>query len=160
MSNKKNGKKREGKDFRAACFLAFKSFQRQLSAAFVGALLVFTVTEMIGTFFIENIYLSPERSRERLENVLEDFRAFVNEEHLSVREVDAVSKWCDGKLSVTIGVYDGDTLLYNTDGSFLMQVVAWNEDGVVIESVIDDYGSPPPDKGETFPVTFPTAHTP
>lgn len=133
--------------------MQFKSF-RAIIGAFVGALLVFTVTEMIGTFFIENIYLSPERSRERLENVLEDFRAFVNEEHLSVREVDAVSKWCDGKLSVTIGVYDGDTLLYNTDGSFLMQVVAWNEDGVVIESVIDDYGSPPPDKGETFPVTF------
>ena len=54
MSNKKNGKKEKARTSGRLHSLQFKSF-RAIIGAFVGALLVFTVTEMIGTFFIENI---------------------------------------------------------------------------------------------------------
>ncbi|QHI71715.1 HAMP domain-containing sensor histidine kinase [Aminipila terrae] len=65
-----------------------------------------------GRFLIDKYYLNSKAVSQRLTDYQESFEKYVDENHISIRNVRDISKWLKSKNDVYLIIYNGDKIIY------------------------------------------------
>lgn len=103
--------------------IRFRSLQLR-STLWIAVFLIVTMacyylTLQVGTFFIDEVYMSEARTAKREERRRNKLQEYVIQENLSVLDTEKIQQWCDKQNFVRLSVYRGGYLYYETNGKYL-----------------------------------------
>ena len=127
----------------------FRSLTFKLMAAMclalAAAVLTFVAMIFVGNAIVHEFYLSNDSVNRRLDRQIRDFREYVEENHLSSMDVNAVGAWNHDHRSVNLTIYGISTTISSTpEGAELVG----NEAGIVVRSDVNLQ------LGAEYPVNF------
>lgn len=90
-------------------------FGVSIIVALLSSVVLFVLLQSAGkafldTYYIQSGYLQKENNRR-----LEAFQTFINKEKISILDTDKIAEWVKKQSVVSLQVYKGDTLLYDSD---------------------------------------------
>jgi signal transduction histidine kinase len=75
---------------------------------------MYLLTQYVGNFLIERNYLNEQASHQRLTDYQESFKKYVSKNHVSVKNVRAISKWVKNQKYVYLIISDKDEIIYES----------------------------------------------
>lgn len=75
---------------------------------------MYFVSQTLGDYLVFKNHLSEEASLKRLTGYQESFENYISKNHLSVKNVRAISKWVKSHKFTYLTIYDGDETLYES----------------------------------------------
>ena len=80
------------------------------------ALAIFLVGMMLGSWILDNVYLSPEASLRREMHCVQELSEYIQENNLRSTDVGPLESWVREKRYVYLAVYHGETAILETNG--------------------------------------------
>ncbi len=80
------------------------------------ALAIFLVGMMLGSWILDNVYLSPEASLRREMHCVQELREYIQENNLRSTDVGPLESWVREKQYVYLAVYHGEKPILETNG--------------------------------------------
>ncbi len=79
------------------------------------AALLYLGVQIIAGYYIDNVYSSPEKQRERREKLLEDLQNYATLSQISSEDTDLLAKWSRDNPYVYLMIYKDDKLFFSSD---------------------------------------------
>ena len=97
------------------------------------SLLMFFITQSVGDYVISKMHKSQDSAFNRLTKYQDSFEQYIHDNHVSVKNIRAISKWVKSHKYVYVTIYSGEEIIYES-GFWNDSYSSYETNGSLMES--------------------------